>query len=74
MGDELERLRADLAAAVAHAQEANKVVEDCEAKNDKLREALWQLLDDMGEDGLHVCQAAKEQARAVLEETGGGDD
>lgn len=31
-----------------------------------LREALWQLLDDMGDDGLSVCQAAKDQARAAL--------
>ena len=28
--------------------------------------ALDQLLDDMGEDGLSVCQAAKDQARAAL--------
>ncbi len=40
MKTENARLRAELAAAVAHAQEANKVVEDCEAKNAKLREAL----------------------------------
>lgn len=29
-------------------------------------EALEQLLDDMGEDGLSVCQAAKDQAKAAL--------
>lgn len=31
-----------------------------------MREALEQLLDDMGEDGLSVCQEAKDQARAAL--------
>ena len=28
--------------------------------------ALDQLLDDMGNDGLSVCQAAKDQAKAAL--------
>ena len=28
--------------------------------------ALDQLLDDMGDDGLSVCQAAKDQAKAAL--------
>ena len=32
----------------------------------RLREALDQLLDDMGDDGLCVCPAAKDQARAAL--------
>lgn len=32
----------------------------------ELYEALDQLLDDMGEDGLSVCRAAKDQARAAL--------
>jgi len=31
-----------------------------------LYEALDQLLDDMGDDGLSVCQAAKDQAKAAL--------
>ena len=31
-----------------------------------LFEALVQLLDDMGEDGLSVCKAAKDQARNAL--------
>lgn len=31
-----------------------------------LYEALDQLLDDMGETGLSVCQAAKDQAKAAL--------
>ena len=31
-----------------------------------LYKALGQLLDDMGEDGLSVRQAAKDQARAAL--------
>ena len=34
---------------------------------DRLRAALDQLLDDMGEDGLCVCQQAKDEARAALE-------
>jgi hypothetical protein len=33
---------------------------------DGLIEALEQLLDDMGDSGLSVCPAAKEQARAAL--------
>lgn len=33
---------------------------------DGLVEALDQLLDDMGDNGLSVCPAAKEQARAAL--------
>jgi hypothetical protein len=37
-----------------------------EAENARLREALDQLVDDMGETGLCVCQAAKEQAIAAL--------
>ena len=32
----------------------------------ELYEALDQLLDDMGEHGLSVCQAAKDQAKAAL--------
>ena len=33
--------------------------------------ALEQLLDDMGEDGLSVCQDAKDQARAALSKAKG---
>jgi len=36
-----------------------------------LYKALDQLLDDMGEDGLSVCQAAKEQAVAALRKARG---
>lgn len=32
----------------------------------ELYDALDQLLDDMGDDGLSVCQAAKDQAKAAL--------
>jgi hypothetical protein len=32
-----------------------------------LADAMWQLLDDMGEQGLSVCLAAKEQARIAFE-------
>jgi len=34
---------------------------------ERLRAALDQLLDDMGEDGLCVRQQAKDEARAALE-------
>lgn len=34
-----------------------------------LRDALDQLLDDMGEEGHCVCEAAKQQARAALTTT-----
>jgi hypothetical protein len=33
----------------------------------KVKDALWQLLDDMGRDGVHVCLAAKAQARIAFE-------
>lgn len=36
-----------------------------------LLEALEQLLDDMGEDGLSVCQEAKDQARAAISKAKG---
>jgi hypothetical protein len=32
-----------------------------------LANAMWQLLDDMGRDGLSVCGAAKAQARIAYE-------
>jgi Lar family restriction alleviation protein len=32
-----------------------------------LADAVWQLLDDMGADGLSVCGAAKAQARIAVE-------
>jgi hypothetical protein len=32
-----------------------------------LADAMWQLLDDMGKDGLSVCLAAKAQARVAYE-------
>lgn len=32
-----------------------------------LANAMWQLLDDMGESGLSVCLAAKAQARIAYE-------
>jgi len=35
----------------------------------RLVEALWQLLDDMGDDGLCVCQDAKDQAIAAFAST-----
>jgi hypothetical protein len=49
-----DQLRAELAAS--------------RERETRMREALWQLLDDMGETGLCVCSAAKEQARAALAE------
>jgi hypothetical protein len=41
------------------------------SSHEAMKEALWQLLDDMGENGLCVCQAAKDQARAALKEAEG---
>jgi hypothetical protein len=32
-----------------------------------LADAMWQLLDDMGKNGLSVCLAAKAQARIAYE-------
>lgn len=34
---------------------------------EKLADAMWQLLDDMGEGGQSVCLAAKAQARIAFE-------
>lgn len=34
---------------------------------EELRDAMWQLLDDMGPRGLSVCLAAKAQARIAFE-------
>lgn len=42
-------------------------VEEAADEIQRLRAALDQLLDDMGEDGLCVCQQAKDEARAALE-------
>lgn len=33
----------------------------------ELKEAMWQLLDDMGTDGVHVCMSAKAHARVAFE-------
>jgi hypothetical protein len=41
---------------------------------EQLEAALDQLLDDMGEDGLCVCQQAKDEARAALGEKKDGQD
>ncbi len=41
-----------------------------EAEIAGLRDALGQLLDDMGETGLSVCQAAKDMAIARLKDEG----
>lgn len=42
-------------------------VEDLHRELAEAVEVIDQLLDDMGEDGLCVCQAAKDQARAFLQ-------
>lgn len=39
------------------------------ADNARLREAIEQALDDMGEQGLSVCQQAKEMLAAALKDT-----
>jgi len=53
----------------------SQYVADLEAERDRLRdqqerlmEVLWQLLDDMGDDGLCVCKAAKDDANAAYDE------
>lgn len=38
-----------------------------EAEVDALRDAMWQILDDMGRDGLCVCLEAKAMARIAFE-------
>jgi hypothetical protein len=38
-----------------------------EQQIDNLVDATWQLLDDMGKDGLSVCAAAKAKARVAIE-------
>ncbi|MDQ3023028.1 MAG: hypothetical protein M3R04_01390 [bacterium] len=44
----------------------NARIEALAAEVVRLREALEQLLDDMGEDGLCVCEQAKDEARQAL--------
>ena len=46
-----------------NAMTEQEVLEDVIA----LVDAMWQLLDDMGRDGLCVCPAAKAQARIAFE-------
>lgn len=41
------------------------------ASKTKLREALEQVLDDMGEHGLSVCEDTKTMVRTVLEADNG---
>lgn len=35
---------------------------------DEIQDVLWQLLDDMGPDGLSVCKAAKEDLIKLYQE------
>ena len=42
---------------------------DSQKREVMLRDALDQLLDDMGDDGLCVCEAAKQQAKEALAAT-----
>jgi len=60
---------------ISVSQKARKYVADLEAERDRLldqqerlMEVLWQLLDDMGDDGLCVCKAAKDDANAAYDE------
>lgn len=46
----------------------NDAREEAADRIEQLEAALDQLLDDMGEDGLCVCQQAKDEARAALGE------
>ena len=66
--DEEEQIEmiADLRRRVIFSGQAANFIISLLAEKARLREALDQLLDDMGEDGLCVCPAAKEQARAAL--------
>ena len=46
--------------------ELARIIEYAADEIERLREALNQLLDDMGDDGLCVCEAAKQQAKAAM--------
>jgi hypothetical protein len=65
--DELHMVQRDsLANMLQTAKEAANIIE---RQREALRvadQALWQLLDDMGSDGLCVCLDAKEQASLAL--------
>lgn len=63
---ENERLRKHLDERLIVERALRRRAEAAEASNAELVKALDQLLDDMGEDGLCVCEAAKDQARAAL--------
>lgn len=75
MGEQA-RLRGEAEGALRASELAGVVegwqrrAEAAEARLAEAVEALDQLLDDMGEDGLSVCQAAKDQARALLQSLG----
>lgn len=47
----------------------NPIGDEAADRIEELKNALDQLLDDMGDDGLCVCQAAKDQAIEALGET-----
>jgi len=49
-------------------REPGRTAEQAADRIEALEAALDQLLDDMGEDGLCVCQQAKDEARAALGE------
>ena len=72
--DELIARHCDLKTTPTDVLRCRQLCQDCaatalrsaNAEIARLREALDQLLDDMGENGLCVCEAAKDQARAAL--------
>lgn len=59
----------DVASSIYYDEDARLIA----AAPDLFR-ALDQLLDDMGDDGLSVCQAAKDQAKAALAKACGESD
>ena len=74
-----QKLERELAEARREKEEAREIhnsnmnryalrAEQAESRAAALEEALSQMLDDMGVDGLCVCPAAKEQAIAAMGE------
>ena len=77
--EDITLLQAELAEARQEKEEAREIhnsnmnryalrAEQAESRAAALEEALSQMLDDMGVDGLCVCPAAKEQAIAAMGE------
>ena len=56
------------------AEKAEAELATLKAERERLREAVWQALDDMGRDGKSVCGATKTQLIEAYQQSTGDDD